>query len=192
MIYFLRHLETFHNELGLISGQCDSPITKNRIVKDDCCAVSKIQSIYSSPSQRCIETLRLIPELPVSPETDRRLLERNMGEFENCSRQELYQRYPMFFKKTNGRISFRFELTPPQGESLLDFRDRIASFCSEKILPYIEYNILICSHNQTMKMIYFALKGFSLTEDTWNTISFPNGEVISYSRVQELFDGTWN
>ena len=187
MIYFLRHLETSHNELGLISGQYDSPISKNRIVNDGCNAVSKIQSVYSSPSKRCVETLRLIPELPVPPAADRRLLERNMGEFENCSRQELYQCYPMFFKKINGRISFRFELTPPQSESFSDFRNRVASFCSEEILPYMEYNILICSHNQTMKMIYFTLKGLSPTEGDWNTFAFPNGEVIAYPKVQELF-----
>lgn len=181
MIYFLRHQTTFNNKLGLVSGQADSPILDEKIFKENDDSIKNIGVIYSSPSQRCLDTLHLIPELTILPIMDKRLMERKMGDFENCSRQELYQKFPSFFRNIDGQICFRFELTPPNGESFSEFESRISSFCSEIIIPYKEHDILICSHNQTIKMMYFVLKGVPPTQKTWNSITFPNGEIIAYS-----------
>ncbi len=136
--------------------------------------------MYSSPSQRCLDTLSLIPELKILPIIDKRLMERKMGDFENCSRQDVYQKFPDFFRNINNQIYFRFELTPPYGESFSEFKSRISSFCSEIIIPCKERDILICSHNQAIKMMYFVLKGFPLTEEEWNRITFPNGKIVAY------------
>lgn len=181
MIYFLRHQATINNEFGLVSGQADSPIIIEKIYKENEENIKNIEVVYSSPSQRCLDTLHLIPELMALPIIDKRLLERKMGDFENCSRQDLYQKFPAFFSNINGQICFRFELTPPNGESFSDFESRISSFCSEIIFPIQKRNILICSHNQTIKMMYFILKGFPPTKETWNRITFPNGKIVAYS-----------
>lgn len=181
MIYLLRHQATYNNELGLISGQADSSILRETICKGNVDIIKNIEVVYSSPSQRCIDTLRLVPELKVLPIIDKRLQERNMGDFENGSRQNLSQEFPAFFRNIDGQICFRFELTPPNGESFLEFKERIDSFCLEEIIPRQECNILICSHNQAIKMMYFVLKGILPTKETWNRINFPNGEIIAYS-----------
>lgn len=180
MIFFLRHQATFNNEFGLISGQADSPILKENICKENEDIIKNIKVVYSSPSQRCLDTLHLIPELQISPIIDKRLMERKMGDFENCSRQDLYQEFAAFFRNINNQIYFRFEYTPPNGESFLKFKSRITSFCSEIIIPCKERDILICSHNQAIKMMYFILKGFSPSEEEWNSITFPNGKIVAY------------
>lgn len=181
MIYFLRHQTTFNNKFGLVSGQADSPIIKEKIHIENDENIKNIEIVYSSPSQRCIDTLHFIPELTKLPIIDKRLMERKMGDFENCFRQDLYQIFPDFFRIINNQICFRYELTPPNGESFSEFENRISSFCSEIILHCEDRNILICSHNQTIKMMYFILKGFPPTEETWNRITFPNGKIVAYT-----------
>ena len=56
MIFFLRHQATFNNEFGLISGQADSPILKENICKENEDIIKNIKVVYSSPSQRCLDT----------------------------------------------------------------------------------------------------------------------------------------
>lgn len=181
MIYFLRHKKTINNQFGLISGQADSPILNENSHIWNGEMVKNIDFIYSSPSKRCLDTLREIRGLTEKPIIDMRLLERNMGDFENCSREELYRQYPDFFGNDNGKIQFRLELTPPNGETISNFSARITSFCEEIIIPNMQYNILICSHNQVMKMIYFLLEGIYPSQEEWTKISFPNGKFVVYS-----------
>lgn len=180
MIYFLRHQETVNNQLGMISGQSDSLIRKQSFYADNSKIVKNIDVVYSSPAQRCIDTLNGIQDLLVSPIIDKRLLERNMGDFENCLRKEVYAQYPNLFWNIHGKIQFRFEFTPPNGESFSEFFERIFSFCEEEIFSNKECNILICSHNQALKMIYFILKGVHPSEENWRNLSFPNGKCVPY------------
>jgi Fructose-2,6-bisphosphatase len=113
------------------------------------------------------------------PTIDERLLEQRMGDFENRSRKELHKEFPACFSNIGGRGCFRFALTPPNGEAYSEFAERVSSFCEEIMSATEEKNILICSHNQAMKMMHFILKGIQPTEEAWYKISFPNGEIVS-------------
>ena len=181
MIYFLRHQKTVNNKLGIISGQADSPILHEKTYIKNDCASRQIDYVYSSPSRRCLDTLQDIPNISIVPIIDKRLLERKMGDFENFSREELYKKYPEYFENIDGSIRFRFELTPPNGESFFEFKERISSFCKEEILSKNSRNILICSHNQTMKMMYFILEEIQPSQKTWKSIIFPNGKIVEYT-----------
>ena len=181
MIFLLRHLKTYNNNFGCISGQTDSPILNENNIIENSNIMKYIDIIYSSPSKRCLDTLQYIPDLHMEPIIDNRLLERNMGDFEGCPRSALYHQYPDLFLNSNGKIQFRFELTPPNGDSYSDFSKRISSFC-EEVMPFNEEcNILICSHNQTLKMIYFVLAGIHPSKKDWGKITFPNGKCITYA-----------
>lgn len=180
MIYFLRHQKTFNNKFEVISGQTDSPILLEDIYVEKDFITKGIEIIYTSPSKRCLDTLKYIPNLTVTPRIDTRLLERNMGDFENGSRKELYEKYPEYFRIINNKILFRFQCTPPNGELFSEFKERVDSFCREMIFPDKRQNIMICSHNQTLKMIYFILKGEQPSEKIWEKVCFPNGEIVTY------------
>lgn len=184
MIYFLRHQKTVNNQFGYISGQSDSTILKESINADICVIPKCIDMVYSSPSQRCIDTLLLFHGLQMTPIIDDRLHERNMGDFENQSRREVYEQYPDLFWNENGKIQFRFECTPPNGESLSEFSQRIESFCNEVLIPRKEQNILICSHNQAMKMIYFIINGIYPSRADWKNLTFPNGKCVVFHAKQ--------
>lgn len=192
MIILLRHQKTINNYSGFISGQSDSPILEKSLHVKNSDIAKHMDVIYSSPAQRCLDTLQHIQNLPIIPTIiDKRLLERNMGDFESRPRKQLFRQYPDLFRNINGKILFRFELTPPHGESFSDFSKRISSFCKEVIFANKERNILICSHNQTLKMMYFILLGIEPSEENWMQTSFPNGQCIPILPSQNL-EGYFN
>ena len=108
--------------------------------------------LISSPLNRCVLTGKILQsqsKLQISSFIDSRIIERNMGILEGKRRYELFKEYPDYF--FNGH--FKDYMTPPMGESYDDFRFRIASFSSsmEKLLT--ENNIIVCSHNQALRML---------------------------------------
>lgn len=173
-VFFLRHLETQNNRLHIISGQSDSPIIETRCSKVD---LSKFDRIYCSSSKRCVKTLQLMGEqinLISNIVYDKRLLERDMGILESISKEEGKNKYPELFRKENFNV---FE-TPPQGESFESFQKRIKEFYSEYLCTYERLSILICSHNQVLKLLRLLMLEKDITHQSWSEISFENGKIV--------------
>ena len=101
------------------------------------------------------------------------LLERSMGKFEGKRRDEVAEEFPEYFINDK----FIYNLTPPQGESYKEIFMRADAFVENFILKEIESkNVLICSHNQFLKMIYFSLLDVPIGEN-WYEKNFQNGKV---------------
>lgn len=82
-IYIVRHGKTDWNVSGLIQGKTDIPLNKigekqAEIAKEK--IEDKIDICFSSPLKRAIKTAQILSD--VNPIIDKRLVERNMGEFE--------------------------------------------------------------------------------------------------------------
>lgn len=85
-IYLMRHGQTLFNEQKKIQGFCDSPLTqlgiiqaleaKKRLINLDI----HFDDAYSSTSERAIDTLRLVTDIPF--ETRKKLREWNFGRLE--------------------------------------------------------------------------------------------------------------
>lgn len=176
MIYFLRHAKTDFNHRNIISGQSDSPIICKSI---SLFPKQQFELIYSSPSKRCIDTLSSLKSTIITPKYDDRLLERYMGTFEGKSKEKLKTDFPNLFTEINKTLYFDLFKTPPKGESFACFYERIYSFYQDCIVPNNNQTILICSHNQTLKMIYFIVTQTPLTFDKWVKINIPNYTVIA-------------
>lgn len=183
MIYFLRHAKTEYNYQNIISGQSDSPITCKPVLLS---SKQQFELIYSSPSKRCIETISYLENSTTTPKYDDRLLERYMGTFEGKSKENLKIDFPNLFKETNKKLNFNLFETPPKGESYDCFYERVYSFYQECIVPNNSKNILICSHNQTLKMLYFIYTKTPLTFDSWMRINVPNGKIIAIDEISEI------
>ena len=79
---------------------------------------------------------------------------------------------PTFSMETD----YQFFSTPPNGESFSAFYNRILEI--KKICyKYESKNILVCSHNQTLKMLYFILTEKEITQNAWEALSFPYGKI---------------
>lgn len=173
-LYVLRHCKTSFNEKNIVSGQTDCPLLEYTVDYSILIKQSRFESyiLISSPLNRCILTgkiLQLQSKLQISSFIDSRIIERNMGILEGKERCELFKEYPDYF--SNGH--FKEYMTPPMGESYDDFKLRITSFfySIEKLL--LENNIIICSHNQALRMLTAIIKS-----KRYKDISkYPNGIV---------------
>ncbi len=173
-LFVLRHCKTLFNEENIVSGQTDCPLLEYSIDYSILRKENYLKSyiLISSPLSRCVLTGKMLQsqsKFQISSSIDFRIIERNMGILEGKKRCELLKKYPDYF--INGH--FKEYMTPPMGESYDDFRFRITSFaCSiEKML--LENNIIICSHNQALRMLTAVIKGKQYEEIS----KYPNGIV---------------
>lgn len=177
MIVFLRHFYTENNLKGIVTGQLESNIIDSTIKNIDC--FYRVDLIISSPSERCKKTLENLlssNRKNILLKYDSRLLERDLGIFEGKAKIDLLNNYPEFFFKTENEILFNPLLTPPDGEAFSDFSERIYNF----YLNYLKDNtqtILICSHNQTLKRLFFYIKNECFLLERWIDLKFGNGKL---------------
>lgn len=172
-IYFLRHLKTRNNGLHIISGQSDSKIINANFLELD---LSKFNRIYCSPSRRCVRTIKLLGHQSDAISRvvyDKRLLERDMGDLEGMLKKEGEIKYSELFR----RGTFDVFKTPPQGESYECFKSRVKEFYQELLCNQQGNNILICSHNQTLKLLRLFFLGKDITYQSWSEYSFENGKL---------------
>ena len=170
-IYLLRHLKTLNNDLHIISGQRDSEILKTGCFKIN---LNQFDIIYCSPSLRCIKTIKLLAnqsDTACSIVCDKRLLERNMGSLEGMLKKEAQKKYPELFV---GEY-FNVFKTPPRGESYECFKRRVEDFYNECLCAKKGDDILICSHNQTLKLLRLVILERRITYQSWSEYSFKNG-----------------
>lgn len=174
-LYALRHCKTSFNAQNIISGQTDCPLI-DYTVDDSILEKSSGPNSYiliTSSLSRCVETgeiLRKQSNFCFSTYIDNRLIERNMGVLEGLSRYEASRKYPSYFCNEK----FNDYMTPPMGESYVDFKLRVNSLISliEQLLQ--NYNVILCSHNQTLRMLTALINDKQYTEIS----KYPNGTII--------------
>jgi alpha-ribazole phosphatase len=110
-----RGVEQMHRLAGLLEGK-------------------PVRAIYSSDLLRSLKGARIISErLGITPTPVRMLRERSVGKWEGLTAEEIKQRYPEEFAAWRSDL---LNYRPPEGECLIDVRDRI--------LP--EYKKIVSSH----------------------------------------------
>lgn len=170
-LYVLRHFRTYNNVNKVISGANPSiPILGTFPIE---CSID-FDRIYCSSALRCIQTLD--EYLRVRNVSDviytNAILERNLGNLEGMPRNEASTLYPNLFCGSQYNV-FR---TPPNGESFQAFYDRVFTFWQE-LQNEDSGQILVCSHNQFLKMLYFITSNKLVTVEEWNALSFRNGVI---------------
>lgn len=174
-LYFLRHLKTTNNERGILSGRISCEILPGSFVRNstDCTFFDKV---YSSPSSRCKDTLSEAKKIVSFNDicyTDI-LLERNIGILEGMFREEAILKYPNYFQ--NGKL--RVDITPQHGESINNIQQRLKPLLSEIINISKTGNCLICSHNQTLKILYAIIMNIEVTNEYWFNNNYKNGIIV--------------
>lgn len=170
-IYFLRHFPTENNLTHVLNGRSlTTPIVNSTPIHCE----DSINDIFCSSALRCRQTIECFSQSTLSSITyTDLLLERDLGIFEGQPRNQMQTQYPTLFFNSK-LIVFA---TTPKGETFSIFQNRIRTFWN--ICNNTSHgSVLICSHNQTLKMLYFEIKKSPLTIDTWNNLSFPHGKII--------------
>lgn len=173
-IYFLRHAKTFNNMNHILSGQSETNIVPNQTIFFEDTSIC-FDVIYSSTAKRCIDTLQLLPACYFSANiiyTDV-LLERSIGILENTTRDEAQKKFPELF--INGKINI--DCIIPNGETINDVVCRISLLTNNILATNDKHNCLICSHNQTLKIMYALIKNIPITNEYWYNKNFKPGEI---------------
>lgn len=173
-IYFLRHVKTFNNINNILSGRFETDIIPNQTIligDSNIC----FDIVYSSTAKRCIDTLQLLPNYYLNTDIiyTNDLLERSIGILENIPRDVAKKKYPEFF--VNGKL--KVDSIIPYGETIADVIQRTSSLTNKIMNTSGEINILICSHNQTLKIMHAMIKNISITNEYWNSKNFDHGTI---------------
>lgn len=175
-LFFLRHLKTSNNTKKLINGRSLTQSIEN---EKNITSAYNIDLIYCSDALRCRQTIEcyLKTNQTVPIQYTKLLYERDMGSWEGKLKSSIIRNNPELFINGN----FRLFLTPPSGEAYINFKNRALEFL--KLIDRVDGNILICSHNQFLKMLLFILNNTIITQEIWNSINFPYGEILSLEEV---------
>lgn len=172
-ILFVRHLKTPSNLIKRYAGQQDVEVA---IFPEKIEQLEKIHSdpiILISPMKRCQQTLSHIEKLLgykfINIIVLDELKERNLGVWENRLKIDIIKEYPEFFYNN----IFDLTRTPPEGESFFEILKRAESVI--KVIDQINdgNQILICSHNQLLKILTSQLYQFDFTRN----FDFRNGKI---------------
>lgn len=179
-IFFLRHVKTIYNQNNIISGCMEAEILPNQSLTYTSPLPSRFDYVLSSPSKRCSYTIDLLPrDRIITIEYLDNLLERSMGILEGLQRNKAISQFPCFFY--NGKIDIHAII--PNGESINDVKQRLEGVVSRLNGTNAEENVLVCSHNQTLKILYALLKNIDLDNDYWQRFNFKNGALVNIDDI---------
>lgn len=180
-LFVMRHCKTEYNLLTKISGQANAQLVDHQIdpaVLDECQIPLRDFIIISSPLDRCIQSVRYLLmqycDTAHVVHIDPRIIERGMGEWEGRLKKGVLSEFPAC--NCNGSISPQY--TPPNGETFEDFIHRIEDFIHDIRTRSVDGPILICAHNQSLKLLSYMLDSKTDLLSFWSTYSFPNGKVV--------------
>ncbi|MFF2101725.1 histidine phosphatase family protein [Streptomyces sp. NPDC058202] len=147
LLTVIRHAPTSSNGASVFMGGMDVPATPEGLRAAEQTAptfvANRFGPVFASPLKRALDTAcALFPEADIWP--DVRLAERRLGLWEGQPHAQVRAQYPEAFLP-DGSMDPHF--TPPQGEALDAFLDRIRSFLREAAAASQSHSPVAVSHN---------------------------------------------
>ncbi|MGJ7918974.1 histidine phosphatase family protein [Neobacillus sp. LXY-4] len=167
-LYLTRHGQTEWNIQKRLQGWGNSALTKqgiqNAVALGEKLKEVRFDAVYSSTSNRTIETAKLIiGEKQLHINTDENLREMGLGEWEGKTHQEIKERHPeQFINFWENPVDYQ----PVGGETFHDLSVRAMSVLNKIISSHTTGNILIVTHTVVLKSLLMQVKGNTLA-DLW-------------------------
>ena len=160
-IYLLRHGVSVSNELSLVCGAKDFPLSSKGEEQAEkiCEHLNNIRftKIYCSPLKRAQQTIRHLKEFKKSI-IEKSLVELDTGSYSDLKVQELY--------RLDDRYKYQGlnpELKYPRGECLNDMYNRVTGWFRKEIKQWVsDDKILISGHEGTVSSILHFISESSL------------------------------
>lgn len=155
-VFFVRHGETDWNANGRIQGMTDvalnaTGLAQAQVLADRLAEERNFIALYTSPLRRAFATGEIIGRrLGLTPVTDRRLVERDMGLVEGLTGEEVEKRFPEIhkaWKLGNKRVPFPGEEKPE------DFQLRLRGFLEDVQSHHADHKVAVVTHGGAMGMI---------------------------------------
>jgi broad specificity phosphatase PhoE len=153
-LFFIRHAESEANNLDILAGQMDFPLSKKgendaALIADSFHSLYDIDEIYSSPLKRAKQTAQPFADLFNKPiQIDNRIMEQNLGIYQGKSYSELENEQYYEHDRTK-----RWNWIPANGESYMMMAERIKPFLEMCVSMKSGKNILVVTHAVTLRII---------------------------------------
>ena len=160
-ILALRHGETDWNVEGRIQGSTDITLNEHGRWQAQqlaqALADEPIAAIYSSALRRASDTAAAIAEaLDLTPRLHAGLRERAFGAFEGQTFTEVEVRWPEHAQRWRQRDP---HWTPPEGESLMQLRQRVANAVDELAALHVGECVALVAHGGVLDALYRLATG---------------------------------
>ena len=174
--FLVRHGETEWNVERRIQGWADSPLTSLGLAQAEAhgqlLGKFGIDRIIASPLGRAMQTIApIVRETNVPAEYDVRLREVCMGDWSGRTSLELQS---LYLDQWQARQDDPEGYCPPNGESRLDVKRRVAPLIAE-LNDDSHQEVVLVSHGITIRMLLDLLLG--LSDDTRQKLRVPNDVV---------------
>jgi broad specificity phosphatase PhoE len=164
-------------------GQQQYPICNTNIITNGYLEELRDCTLFASPLRRSTETVDFVVKkfsfIKFKVRVLDSLAERGLGDFEGKLKAPIKKNTEFFENE-----KFIVTKTPPNGESIVNFRNRVANAVYEIQNERCVSDILVISHLQTLRMIRFCIYN-SYNYEEWHNINYLHGEVVQESYGQE-------
>jgi len=162
-LLLIRHGETTWNAEGRYQGQTDVPLNETGRRQAQALAQrlasEEIDAVYASDLRRALETAKIIAaphSLPV--QEDSRLRELCFGVWEGLSYAEIEEQAPDTLAAWRDAP---LDNTPPGGETLTQFSERVQAFLDDVKGNHPEQTVLVAAHGGTLRAVLCSALGLS-------------------------------
>jgi 2,3-bisphosphoglycerate-dependent phosphoglycerate mutase len=182
-VTMVRHGETEWNVAMRLQGKQDSNLTKNGLhqvkLVSDALSTYNFDILISSDLGRAMKTAEIINKKHnLEIISDSSLRERNFGIMEGLTREQIQDRYPEVF---NGYMDRKDIYCIPEGESLVDFYERVTIGLRHLTKTYAGKNMLIVSHGGVLDCVMRMVFNYSLSAP--RRFSIYNASVNSFTVI---------
>lgn len=190
-LFLLRHLKSQWNLENKFTGWTDVPLSKEGVESADAIAEKlkdeKIDSVYTSPLKRNIDTVSLVLEKAGKQDLfvikDKALDERNYGTLTGLNKNETMEKYG---KEQVHLWRRSYDVAPPEGESLKDVVSRTIPFfqkTAENDLKSGKNVLIVASHNSLRAIVKYIEK---ISDEKIIDLELPFGALIEYELDDSL------
>ncbi len=174
-LHLVRHGESTHNAEGRIQGHSDTALSELGRRQGEAAAAAlaalPVDAIFSSPLRRARETAEAIAERQGKlVQTDRRLMELNVGMFQDRLRSELAEECPVEFSRW---LSGDDDYVIPGGESRHQLLDRATAAIGE-IVAAGHREVVVVTHGGLLSVL---LRHLLQWPEPLPPFSFKNGSI---------------
>jgi 2,3-bisphosphoglycerate-dependent phosphoglycerate mutase len=191
-LILVRHGQSEWNLQNRFTGWVDVDLTKQG--EEEAREAGKnlhgiqIDYLFTSVLKRAIRTSELILEElginDVPTERDEALNERHYGDLQGQNKQEIGEKYGQEQLHIWRRS---YDVAPPNGESLLDTRERVLPYYKEHIEPLLKQgkNVLVVAHGNSLRALVMYLENISKEEIA--SLNIPTGVPYLYEMDVNLY-----
>jgi len=153
-LYLIRHGETEQNKNGVLMGSTDTPLNdhgrQQAALLGQRLNALEVDSIFSSPLQRAMDTASLVFGEGVPIITDSSLQEFHFGDWEGMHFTEIAKQYPEVWQLWLKD----WELTQiPGAEAFAAFKHRVISFVEEVVSYHPGKRVAVVSHGGCIRSL---------------------------------------